>query len=69
MSGVVILANGRQRTAAGGSTIADLLASLELAAAHVVVEYNGEPLARERFGETALRSGDTIEIAQMVGGG
>jgi len=69
MSAVAFVANGRPRSAANGATIADILRELELAPAAVIVEYNGEPLARERFAATPLCDGDRIEIAQMVGGG
>lgn len=69
MSGIVVVANGKPRTAAEGATLADFLKALELAPAQVIVEYNGEPVAREHFGNTPLRAGDRIEIAQMVGGG
>ena len=63
-----ITANGKPREVAMESTIAELLAALGLDAARVVVELNGEPLERERFG-AALQAGDRVEIAQMVGGG
>jgi len=66
---VAVIANGRPREASDGSSVADFLHSLELAAAQVIVEYNGEPLDRERFAITPLQPGDRIEIAQMVGGG
>jgi sulfur carrier protein len=69
MNGVVVIANGKPRSADAGATVADFLRSLALAAEQVVVEYNGEPLDRERFAHTALRAGDRIEIVQMVGGG
>jgi len=69
MSGIVVVANGKQCAAKDGSSVADFLRDLNLACAQVVVEYNGEPLERERFERTPLQPGDRIEIAQMVGGG
>ena len=69
MSPVVVIANGKPLETAAGATVADFLRALDLAAAQVVVEYNGEPLERERYDRTALREGDRLEIAQMVGGG
>lgn len=69
MNEIVVTANGKQRGVAAGSTVAGFLQQLDLAAERVVVEYNGEPLERKRFAQTALRAGDSIEIAQMVGGG
>ncbi|HME81794.1 MAG TPA: sulfur carrier protein ThiS [Candidatus Eremiobacteraceae bacterium] len=62
-------ANGKARTATPGMTVADLLASANLTPLQVFVEYNGEPLPRERFAATPIEAGDRIEIAQMVGGG
>jgi sulfur carrier protein len=64
-----IVANGKARNTAEGATVADFLRGLDLEAARVIVEYNGEPLERERFAHTSLQAGDRIEIAQMVGGG
>jgi len=69
VSGIVVIANGKPRAAEDGASVADFLRGLDLASAQVVVEYNGEPLERERFDRTPLRPGDRIEIAQMVGGG
>lgn len=69
MTQVTFSANGKRKTADAGTTVADLLAAAALAPMLVVVEYNGEPLERERFGETLVHEGDRIEIAQMVGGG
>lgn len=64
-----IVANGKDRLVPAGSSVADLLATLRLAPAQVLVERNGAPLARADFPTTLLLPGDTLEIAQMVGGG
>jgi sulfur carrier protein len=69
MSSITIAANGKPHVASGGSSVAELLASFGLQPAQVVVEFNGEPLPRDRFASTRLRDGDRVEIAQMVGGG
>lgn len=69
MSAVFILANGKHVAAQSGLTVADFLRDRDLAAALVLVEYNGEPLDREAFDRTPLRAGDRLEIAHMVGGG
>ena len=66
---ITFSANGKAKTAETGTTVSDLLAAAALAPMLVVVEYNGEPLERERFDATLVRDGDRIEIAQMVGGG
>lgn len=64
-----ITANGKPREVAAQSTVSELLRSLALPEQQVVVEYNGEPLPRDRFPHTRLRVDDRLEIAQMVGGG
>lgn len=69
MNEITFVANGKQRTAQSGATVRDFLRALDLAPPQVVVEYNGEPLERESYALTPLRTGDRIEIAQMVGGG
>jgi sulfur carrier protein len=66
---VAFSANGKARSAAPGTTVADLLAAASLEPLQVFIEYNGEPLERERFASTEIAPGDRIEIAQMVGGG
>jgi thiamine biosynthesis protein ThiS len=49
-----------------------LLAYLErmgVDARAIAVEHNGVILERERYAESTLRDGDTVEIVRMVGGG
>ena len=69
MNEILFRANGKERTAAPGATVADVLSSLDLRPSAVVVERNGEPLDRARFSQTPVCAGDRLEIAQMVGGG
>ena len=64
-----IVANGKKREIRSDMTVATFLSSLGLDPARTVVELDGEPLERGRFGETILQAGSRIEIAQMVGGG
>ena len=55
---------------AAGSTVASLLASLDLDPRLVVVERNREILRdRDSFPRVELATGDTIEIVHFVGGG
>lgn len=61
--------NGKEREIAGGGTVRDLLDSLDLHPGMVVVELNGEILERERYGDAAVREGDTLELVHFVGGG
>jgi thiamine biosynthesis protein ThiS len=51
------------------STIAQLLARLEIDARRVAVERNLEVLKRAAFESTEIRDGDEIEIVHFVGGG
>ncbi|MBV8100304.1 MAG: sulfur carrier protein ThiS [Verrucomicrobia bacterium] len=61
--------NGESRTVPDGSTIANLLASFDLPAKNVLVEHNGEPVARDNFSHQTIREDDRIEIISMVAGG
>ena len=66
---MTITANGKKRSVHDQATVADLLREWRLAPEQVVIEHNGEALARDRFASTKLRPHDVLEIAQMVGGG
>jgi len=61
--------NGEARVLPDGSTIADLLESFGLPAKTVLVERNGEPVARDTFGRQSIQEEDRIEIINMVAGG
>lgn len=67
---IALTVNGDERRIPARSTLADLLASLDLDARTVVVERNGTILRdRDSFASLALREDDTIEIVHFVGGG
>lgn len=67
---VVLAVNGGERRIPRGSTLADLLASLELDARTVVVERNGTILRdRSSFASLELVADDSLEIVHFVGGG
>ena len=61
--------NGEPRRAASGSSIADLVRTLELDPAKVAVERNGVIVPRSTLGKVALGDGDVLEIVHFVGGG
>lgn len=61
--------NGRSRRVAAGTTVRELLESLDLVPATIVVERNLEILDREEYGTVALESGDHLELVHFVGGG
>lgn len=61
--------NGKEREVARDHTVRSLIESLDLQPALVVVELNREILERDRYGDTPVRDGDTIELVHFVGGG
>ena len=50
-------------------TVAKLLDCMGVNAATVVAEVDGEIVRREDFGEVELRSGQTVELVRLMGGG
>ena len=52
-----------------GATVADLLAALGLDRRWVVVERNGEPVARDAVEATVMAGGDRVELVRAVAGG
>ena len=50
-------------------TVAELLEQMKINAATVVAEIDGEIVRKQHFAETALSSGQTIELVRFVGGG
>lgn len=61
--------NGEPRTLPPGSTVADLVAALNLAGKRIAVEVNGEVVPRSRHDAVALSDGDRVEVVGAVGGG
>jgi len=66
---VNVTVNGRAQPAEPGETVASLLDRLGLAAQYALVERNGDPVDRSRYGETGLEDGDTLVVARPVAGG
>lgn len=50
-------------------TVQQLLQHLQLSPKRVVVELNREILSPEKHINTELKTGDTLELVQFVGGG
>ncbi len=69
MSELTITLNGDPRRVAAGSSVADLLASLDLPAEKVAVERNLAIVPRSTFAEVVLAEGDALEVVHFVGGG
>jgi thiamine biosynthesis protein ThiS len=64
-----VLVNGRREPIEPGETVAGLLERLGLQAHYALVERNGEPVERARYGEVQLASGDRLVVARPVAGG
>ena len=66
---MTITLNGDPFDLSGPLTVTELLASLEIDARRVAVEYNLVVLKRAAFDATLLSEGDNVEIVNFVGGG
>lgn len=67
-----LVLNGQPREFAelsSTATVAEVVAALALKADRVAVELNGEIAERRRWQETAVTSGDRLEVVHFVGGG
>ena len=64
-----ILVNGTPRDVTDGTTIAQLLRTLELDERQVAVEVNLELVPRAQHGEYQLSESDRLEVVTLVGGG
>jgi thiamine biosynthesis protein ThiS len=64
-----IVFNGQPRETPQSTTIAALLAELELPPARVAVEVNYDLVPRERHASHVLQPGDRLEVVTLVGGG
>ena len=68
----VLTINGVQKQFPDGrlpKTVAELLEQMKINAATVVAEIDGEIIHKENFADTALSSGQNIELVRFVGGG
>lgn len=64
-----ILVNGKDEALQEGDTVSALLERLGLGARYALVERNGEPVERARYGEVRLEEGDRLVVARPVAGG
>lgn len=67
----VLKINGTEKTFDEGlpATLRDLLSKLQIDAATVVAEIDGEIIERENFAQTELKDQMGIELIRFVGGG
>jgi sulfur carrier protein len=66
---VRVLANGAEFEIESGTSVAAFIRSRGLDPRFVVVERNGEPLARNRYEDVELADGDRLELVRAVAGG
>ena len=66
---MTITVNGETRQFDKPLTLTELVKTIGLSEKHVVIEYNMEPLERERYENTSVQDGDSIEIVTMMAGG
>lgn len=66
---MVAIVNGESRTLADGTTVAALIAALELGNRRVAVELNADLVSKTEFASRVIREGDRLEIVHFVGGG
>jgi sulfur carrier protein len=64
-----VIANGRPFDVDADVTIAEFIRFRDLDPRFVVVEWNGEALARERYEDARLSEGDRLELVRAVAGG
>ena len=69
MNELRLTVNGETRTAAPGTTVAGLLATMGVDPARVAVERNQDVVPRRTWTEAPLADGDRIEVVAFVGGG
>ena len=68
----ILKINGVEKQFSAGqlpSTVAELLKNLDIKAATVVAEVDGQIVERKKFAETKLCNGQSIELVRFVGGG
>lgn len=64
-----IMVNGNTRSVDAETTVADLLALLELPPAGLAVAVNEEIVAHGEHATSKLGDGDRVEIVKAIGGG
>jgi thiamine biosynthesis protein ThiS len=69
ISSIRVRINGDDREIQSGLSVFQLLETLDLSPALVVVELNREILDRASYDETSVGEGDVLELVHFVGGG
>ncbi|MFZ5829557.1 MAG: sulfur carrier protein ThiS [Planctomycetota bacterium] len=66
---IEIQVNGQSTAVSEGTTVAALLAQLELDNRPVAVELNLQLVPKARHAATVVSAGDRVEVVTLVGGG
>ena len=66
---MTVLVNGKEHELTEGETLERLLERLNVAGRYALVERNGEPVERSRYGDVTLEEGDRLVVARPVAGG
>ena len=66
---IELIINGEPRSFPASLTVAQLVEALDLTGKRIAIERNGEIVPRSQHADTALASGDRLEIVVAVGGG
>lgn len=61
--------NGEPRDFPDGTTVRELLQSMQLDPRYLAAEVNRQVVPRTRHGEHVLQAGDVVEVVTLVGGG
>lgn len=69
MSTINVRLNGKPREIQAGLSVTELVESLDLNPALVVVELNREILQRSQYPQVEVTEGDQLELVHFVGGG
>lgn len=64
-----VVVNGRELELQPAATVETLLRELGLQAPYALVERNGQPVERARYGQVELKEGDRLVVARPVAGG
>ncbi len=66
---ITVTINGEPQQVDSGSTVADLIARMELTGKRLAVERNQEIVPKSSHADVVLQPADVIEIVHAIGGG
>ena len=66
---MIVIVNGEKRDVEAGTSIQDLLNTLDLDSNALVVQHNEDIVDKSDYGRVQLDENDQLEFIQFVGGG